>query len=415
MKYPPLYQVRQKFDDEALRDVPAVVGAEVAKLGLRARCRPGQSVAITAGSRGIAELATILRTLVGELHALGLEPFIVPAMGSHGGGKADGQAKVLEKYGVTERAMGAPVRASMEVVQLGETEDGVPVVIDRLASEADWVVVVNRAKPHTRFRGEIESGLCKMMLIGLGKAEGAGLYHRALVQLPFDRLVSTAVPLILERANILFGLGIVENGYDRPARIEAARPERIIELDRELLADAKRRMPRLPFSKLEVVVIDWIGKNFSGTGMDTNIVGHKSGVDVTCLYARGLHPSSGGNATGCGYADMVHRRLAAAMDAKATYLNCLTARGFAPAKLPMVFETDREAIDAALTSIGLTLPEKARLCWIPNTLHLGEVWLSESLLAETEARPDLTVQSGPHPLQFDEVGDFTPVPVMFRA
>jgi len=414
MKYPRLYQVRQRFDGQELRDIPAAISAEVAKLDLGAHCRPGQSVAITGGSRGIAEIATILRAVVSELKALGLKPFVVPAMGSHGGGNAEGQAKVLEKYGVTESSIGAPVRASMEVVQLEETEDGVPVVIDRLASEADQVVVVNRAKPHTRFRGEIESGLCKMMLIGLGKAKGADLYHRALVQLPLERLVSTAVPLILEKANVLFGLGIVENGYDRPARIGAALPERIIELDRELLADAKSRMPRLPFNRFDVVVVDWIGKTFSGTGMDTNIVGHKSDVDITLLYARGLHASSGGNAAGCGYADLVHRRLAAAMDAKITYLNCFTARGFAPAKLPMVFETDREAIEAALTSIGLTPPGRARLCWIPNTLHLGEVWLSESLLAETEARPDLTVQSGPHPIQFDEVGDFAPVPGMFH-
>jgi hypothetical protein len=303
----------------------------------------------------------------------------------------------------------------MDVLRLGETEDGVPVVIDRTAAQADWIAVVNRVKPHTRFIGDIESGLCKMMLIGLGKAEGADIYHRALVQIPFDRLVRTAVPIVLAKARILFGLGIVENGYDQTARIEAVPPDKILETDKELLVEARRRMTKLPFGKLDVVVVDWIGKQFSGTGLDTNVVGTKSGISITRLYARGLHPASGGNATGCGFADMVHRRLVEAMDAKVTYVNCLTSRGFAPAKIPMTFDSDRDALEAALTSIGLTPPEDARLCWIPNTLHLEEVWLSQSLLAEAGSRPDLAVLSGPHPITFDAAGDFIPCPGMFSG
>ena len=415
MNFPKLYQVRQAFDDQRITDIPAAVSEQIARLNLDSRCKPGQSVAITAGSRGITDIVQILASIVAELRNLGLHPFIIPAMGSHGGGKAEGQAKVLKKYGVTEETVGAPIRATMDVVEIGRTEDGIPVVVDRFAFEADWIVVVNRAKTHTRFSGDIESGMCKMMLIGLGKAAGALSYHRAEVHLSFDRVVQTAVPMVLEKAHILFGLGIVENGYDQTARIETAPPEGIIELDKDLQADSKRRMPRLPFKAFDLVVIDDLGKNFSGTGMDTNVVGWKSGVETTRVYARDLHPGSGGNAAGIGWADLVHRRLVDKTDVKATYLNCLTAIAFQAAKIPMTFDTDREALEAALDSIGLIPPEKARVCWIPNTLHLAEIWLSEALVREAESHPDLEIESGPHPIDFDESGDFVPCPRMFAG
>ena len=414
MKYPDLHQIRQEFDHSHVEDIPAAVNAELAALDLGARCKPGQTIAITAGSRGIANIPEILRSIVDEMKKIGLEPFVVPAMGSHGGGVAEGQKKILEKYGITEETLGAPVRAGMDVVHLGESEDGVGVVIDKIASEADWVAGVNRVKPHTKFTGEIESGLCKMILIGLGKAEGAKIYHRSAVQYSFEHVAKTAIPIFLEKTSVLFGLGIVENAYDQTARLTATTSDDLVEKDKELLVDAKQRMPRLPFDELDVVVVDEMGKNYSGTGMDTNIVGWKSGVNATRVYVRDISAPSGGNAAGVGYADMVHRRLIDKMNAKATYLNCLTANSFDAGRIPITFETDKEAIEAALNTIGFTSPEQARLCWIPNTLELGEVWLSEALMGEVESRSDLGRMNGPEPIRFDDTGDFIPCSGMFE-
>ncbi|MBI2194241.1 MAG: DUF2088 domain-containing protein [Planctomycetes bacterium] len=412
MELPPLYRIRQEFDRERVENIPAAVSSELGRIRIETRARPGQTVALTVGSRGIANLPLIIRSAASELKRLGLRPFIIPAMGSHGGATAAGQEKVLAHYGISEASVGVPVRSSMDVIRVGETTDGVPVVIDRLASEADWIGVINRVKPHTRFRGDIESGLAKMFLIGLGKAEGARIYHRAEVHLSFRRLIETAVPLVLRQCRILFGLGIIENGYDETARLAAAGPEEIFELEKELLADAKRRMPRLPFQSLDVVVVDQIGKNLSGTGMDTNIVGVKSGIEIKRIYARDLHPASEGNATGVGIAHMVHRRLVRRMDARATYMNCLTSLGIELARIPMTFDTDREALEAALTTIGLTPPPQARLCWIANTLELSEIWASEACLKPSSTA--LHVEAGPFPMTFDNEGQFVPFPGMFH-
>jgi hypothetical protein len=411
--YPLLYQVEQRFDRERVEDIPAAVRSELAALNLSSRCQSGQTIALTVGSRGIANLPAIVRATADTLKTLGLKPFIVPAMGSHGGATPEGQKHVLEEYGVTEKTVGVPIRSCLDVVPLGTTEDGVPVVIDRLAHEADWIGVINRIKPHTRFIGEIESGLAKMILIGLGKAEGARIYHRAEVVHSFGRLVRTAVPLALRQARILFGLGIIENGHDETARLAGVAPARLLEVEPELLRDAIRRMPKLPFREFDVVVIDQMGKNFSGVGIDTNIVGAKSGATIRRIYVRDLHPSSGGNAIGVGQVDLIHRRLAEKIDPKVTRVNCVTSLNLAAARVPMTFDTDREALEAALTTIGLTPPQEARLCWIPNTLELHEVWISQSLIGQARERPDLTVRAGPCPIQFDKNGDFVPCPGMF--
>lgn len=410
MQLPALYKIHQSFDGQQVDDIPARVSEQIAALNLHKRIKPGQTVAITGGSRGIANIPLILKSVVDELKSLGLKPFLVPAMGSHGGATAEGQRKILHKYGMTEQAVGCEIRASMDVVELGWPMPGIRVVEDRNAYEADWVVVVNRAKPHTRFDGEIESGLCKMILIGLGKTEGATLYHKAAVNYSFGKLVEVAVPFFLEKANLLFGMGLVENGYEETAIIEAAPPEGLIALDKKLLAEAKRMMPKLPFNKIDVVIVDEMGKNYSGTGMDTNIIGSKSSVEITRVFVRDLHPSSEGNAAGVGFADMITDRMRDKIDLHATALNCMTAQAFAGARVPVSFPTDRDALTAAMATIGLTESHESGIVWIPNTLHLKEVMVSETFMEEVEAREDLAIVDGPHEMVFDEAGNLVDAP-----
>jgi hypothetical protein len=409
-----MIRVRQHFDGPQLDDIPAAVRAELSRLALGRRIRPGQSVAVTVGSRGVANIALITRTIVAGLRDLGAQPFLVPAMGSHGGGTAEGQRKILESYGVTEDYTAAPIRSCLDVVQVATTSDGIPVYFDRLASEADHVVVVNRIKPHTGFAGEIESGLMKMMLIGLGKHVGAATYHKAIVHYSFDRIVRSVAQVVLNRCRIACGLGIVENAYDQTALVAGVAPEEFEPREKELLRLARQWMPRLPFLEADLLIVDRMGKNISGSGMDTNVVGRKRHVvdgaphpRVTRIFVRDLTPESHGNAAGLGTADFTTTRLVRAMDYRATAINCVTASHPEAAVIPVHFETDREVLDTALETIGLRPPEQARIQRIPDTLHLGEVEVSEPYLPEMAGREDLQTVDSPHPLQFDPHGNLT--------
>ncbi|HLA85315.1 MAG TPA: lactate racemase domain-containing protein, partial [Thermoguttaceae bacterium] len=265
LPFPDFFRLRQHFDSTRVDDVPGEVERQLAGLQLAERVRPGQSVALAVGSRGIANLAVIVRAAVAHFRRLGANPFIVPAMGSHGGPTAEGQRHLLESYGVTEAAVGCPIRSSLETVVVCRTAEGLPIHFDRLAFEADHVVVCNRVKPHTMFAGPIESGLIKMLLIGLGNHEGACVYHRAIQRSSFARVIADATPEILRRCPILAGLAVVENGYDETVRIEAVRPEELVAREQELLRLAKRLMARLPFDDVDVLLVDWIGKDVSGT------------------------------------------------------------------------------------------------------------------------------------------------------
>ena len=305
--FPKLFRVGQKFEGPRLDDVPGEVHAQLTRLGLAARVRPGQSVAITAGSRGIANIHVIIRSIVEHLKRLGARPLVVPAMGSHGGGTAEGQRHLIESYGVTEPFVGCPIRSGMETVEVCRTAEGFPVHFDRFAYEADHVLVVNRVKPHTRFVGEIESGLMKMMLIGLGKCRGAEVYHRAIQDYSFAQIIRSVVGEVLKNCRILAGLAILENAYDQTAMIEAVRPEQFESREKELLVMAKKWMARLPFRHVDVLLIDEIGKNISGTGLDTNVVGRKfddhKAVEgeypkVKLIVLRGLTAETHGNAVG---------------------------------------------------------------------------------------------------------------------
>ncbi|MDP6467585.1 MAG: lactate racemase domain-containing protein, partial [Pirellulaceae bacterium] len=273
--YPLMFRVRQTFERPRVDDIPAAVDAQLSQLELSKTIQPGQSVAITAGSRGIANIHLIIKAAVDHLRAIGAEPFIVPAMGSHGGGTAEGQRKIIECYGITESYCGCPIRASMETEVVCEAEEGFPVHFDRHAFTADHVIVCGRVKPHTGFTGDIESGLMKMMLIGLGKHAGAKVYHRAIKDNSFGQIVRSVAREVLSKCRIAAGLAIIENGYDETAKIAAVAPSDFEEREKELLVEAKQWMPRLPFKTADLLLIDEIGKNISGTGMDTNIVGRK--------------------------------------------------------------------------------------------------------------------------------------------
>jgi hypothetical protein len=349
--------------------------------------RPGQSVAITCGSRGVNHIAIIIKAAVDHFKSLGAKPFVVPAMGSHGGGTAEGQRGVLATYNVTEEFVGCPIRASMETVIVCQTKEGFPVHFDKHAFGADHVLVVNRCKPHTRFVGDIESGLMKMMLIGLGKHEGAKIYHKAIENWSFPQIVRSVASEVIERCRIVGGLGVVENSFDETAQIAAALPENIIETDKMLLCEAKRLLPRLPFDEVDVLIVDEIGKNISGTGMDTNVLGRKyndheaTGEErprVKRIIVRGLTEATHGNATGIGLAEFCLSRVVREMDHKITAINCITGSHPTAAMVPINYETDREVLEAALATIGLVEPENAKVVWIRNTLDLVEIVCSEA-------------------------------------
>ena len=414
MSFPNMLRIRQHFDAPTVEDIPAAVSEEITRLNLSARVKSGQSVAVSVGSRGINNIALITKSLVEELKALGLEPFLVPAMGSHGGGIAEAQREIIEGYGVTEEYVGAPIKASMETVQVGQTEDGVPVFFDKYAFEADHVAVVGRIKPHTDFVGEIESGLHKMMLIGLGKHKGAALYHQAIVHYSFDRIIRSVGQQVIDQCGVLLGLGIVENQYDQTALLKGVAPEEFVEREKELLVLAKKWMPRLPFDHVDLLIVDEIGKNISGAGMDTNVVGRKFHDNhaaekeypkVTRILVRGLTPETHGNASGIGTAEYAHRRAVEEMDREITYINCMTGNHPSGAHIPLYFDTDQICIEKALQTVGLREPGEERIMRIHNTLDLGELLVSEAYRAEVEAREDLSIVEEAAPMPFDTSGD----------
>jgi len=419
MRLPAIVRVRQHLDRPRLDDVPAAVRATLAHLELERRIKPGHTVALTAGSRGIANIPAILRAVADHLEALGARPFLVPTMGSHGGGTAEGQRKIIESYGITEQAVGVPIKASMEVTQVGTTGEGYPVFLDKNASQADHVGVVARVKPHTAFHGPVESGLLKMMLIGLGKHVGALAYHRLLLEQPYDAVVRSVAKTMLDKAPIAFGLGVVENAYDETALVEAVHPERFVQREEALLVKARDWLPRLPVLEADLLVVDEIGKDVSGSGMDTNVVGRKRALRgqpappgmpvIRLIFVRGLTAHTHGNASGIGLADFTTTRLVREMNYSATVINCLTAGYPEGAFTPVHFDSDREVIEAALKIIGTREPHEGRVLRIKDTLHLDEVEVSEAVLADPHPRTRLEVLGPARPWTFDASGNLPPL------
>lgn len=394
---------------EAQQSLPAPVEPDVtgaarsAARSLAARLRPGASVAVTAGSRGIAQIDAITGHIVAELGGMGLAPFIVPAMGSHGGGTAEGQREVLAGYGITESSMGAPIRASMDVEVLGKTAAGVPAHFDRIAAGADAVIALNRVKPHTILRGALGSGLVKMVSIGLGKHVGAQTLHARGLQ---EHVVPVAESLI-SNSPLVGGIAVVENARGDVAHIEAMVAEAIPARDQELLQTARSYMPHIPIEPLDVLVIRRMGKSISGTGFDPNVTGihRRLGGEpdhrIETIVVLDLTEDSHGNATGVGMADLITHRLRDAIDWEATSINCLTSGWVAGLKLPFALPSDREAIE---TAVRLYDPATVRMAIIDDTLHLTRIWLSENLIDEARAHSNLTLAERSKPLTFDATG-----------
>jgi hypothetical protein len=412
-RFPRMIRVKQAFQGPTVEDVPGAVRTALGRLALPVKA--GQSVALTVGSRGVVNVAAIVRATVEHMKALGAFPFIIPAMGSHGGGTAEGQRAVLEHYGVTEGTMGCPVHATMEVVQVGEAL-GLPIWLDRYAADADWIGVINRVKPHTGFTGDIGSGLLKMMTIGTGKHRGAVQAHRANIRLGYERMITGLGAGMLRSGRIAFGLGVVENGYDETALVEAFLPDALEAGERELLRKARAWMAKLPFDAMDLVIVDEIGKEISGTGMDTNVIGrHATWFEqafttprITFILACDTTPNTYGNANGIGLADFTTRRLADKIDWEPTYVNALTACSPGGPKLPAVLDTAQEAIAVALSCLGLDRPEQARVVRIQNTLRLTEVEVSEGFSAELAGRVDLTPLGEPADMTFGPDGMLPP-------
>jgi hypothetical protein len=399
---PRFQKVRQALPRERIDNVPAAVRAALDAVELRQRVVPGASVAITAGSRGIADIPLVIRTIAEVVRAAGAEPFVVPAMGSHGGATPDGQRHVLAEYGITEQSVGAPIRATMDTVELGQLPNGASVYFDAFAARADATIVVNRVKAHTAFRGEIESGLCKMTAIGLGKQLGAEQIHAHGLR----ESIPLAASLSLERSNVVAGLALVENAAHELARIEGARPSAFVDTDRRLLRLANEYLPRVPFDHLHLLVVGWLGKNISGSGMDYNVVGmwRRIGGEQTPNFERiavlDITDESEGNGLGVGIADFTTRRLYDKLDLPRMYLNGLTAGALAAIKIPVVLDSDREALQVALHSVGHA--SDARVAIVRSTLELDELWVSEALADEVAAKPWLE-SGGP----FEEL-EFSP-------
>ena len=417
MAYPRMFRVRQQFDAPKLDDIADTIRKEMAKLSLAEKVKPGQSIAISVGSRGIANIALIVKTVAEELKAIGGKPFVVPAMGSHGGGTAEGQKAIVENYGVTEEYTGAPIKSSMEVVKVGEIEHGVPVYFDKNAYEADHVIVAGRVKPHTDFAGEIESGLHKMMLIGLGKHEGAKVYHQAIAQFSFDHIVRAIGKTVIDKCDILMGLAILENPSDETALIEAVAPDQFVTRETELLIKAKEWIQRLPVKYVDVLIVDEIGKNISGTGLDTNVVGRKFNNHVAMkdefpkvkrIYLRDLTEITHGNATGIGISEFAHSRLVNKINYEITYINCITGSHPTAAGVPIHFDTDRRNLEEALKTVGYVKPENAKVIRIHNTLELDEILVSEIYLDELKGVEGITILEEPKDMEFDENGDLLP-------
>jgi hypothetical protein len=398
MELPEVALVEHRFDPQKIEDVPAEVSRQLRMIRLQDRIRPGETVAVTAGSRGVSNIGIITKTIIDELKRIGARPFIFPSMGSHGGATVAGQIKVLEAYGITESRMGCPILSTMEVAYLGDAEDGFPIYVDNYAMEADHIVVVNRIKPHTKFEGPIESGLMKMMAIGMGNQKGAHYYHQAAVRLTFQRIIETVGREVLRRCPILCGVGIVENGYDQTCLIKALLPEEIPKGEEALLVIAKEKIARLPFHDIDVLVIDEIGKNISGTGMDINVTGRNRDIlgDYTTsprvgrIFVRDLTGETEGNALGIGLADFTTTRVVEKMDRKKTYINCLTAISPEKGAIPLYFDTDREALEACFASIGDRAPKSVRLVHIKNTLHLSRLSVSRAFEGEVSANDHLS-------------------------
>lgn len=410
--FPPLIPIDQKFSRERVGHIGDTIVAEMKKIP--AHTIAGKSIAITVGSRGITDIIEIVSAMVRELKTLGAQPFIVPAMGSHGGATAQGQIDILAGYGITEESIGAPVRSSMDIIEVAQLEDGTPLYTDRLAYEADAIIIANKIKPHADFKGDYESGLVKMLSIGLAKHKGAVTLHRHGFD-AFHDLLPRAGERLLERLPVLFGLAILENAFDEVMLLEVIPPDQIMTREKELLEIAKQSIGRLLFPHIDLLIIDEIGKNISGEGMDPNVTGRPgSGLpgfdapNIQKIVVLDVTPQSHGNGVGIGLADVSTRRCIEKIDLGAVYTNAITATILDPAKLPVIMNTDRDALAIALKTCNRITKATARIVRIKNTLELHQIQVSPSLLEEVGNNENLSVAGIEEPMSFSDAGRLLP-------
>lgn len=414
MEFPRLLRVRQHFPDRRLVDIPGAVRSELESVRLAEKVPPDGSVAIGVGSRGIANIAVIVRAAVDYFRDAGRRPFLFPAMGSHGAATAEGQAAVLAHYGITAESMGCPVRSQLEVVPTGRTGEGIDTYVDKLAYESGGILLIGRVKWHTDFVGKLESGLFKMMAIGLGKFAGAQRYHTHAYKIGIEPMILSVGRQILSTGKILGGLAILEDANHNTAKVEAVPVERMEEREAELLALAKSWKGNIPVPAVDILLLDEIGKNFSGAGMDTKVV-NRSGLAeynpwpdtprVERIFLRDLSPLSYGNGIGIGMADVVTDRLLAKIDWQATAVNCLAASILPPLRIPLHFPSDRQCLETIAPTVGKFDPRDVTYCWIQNSMRLDWALLSENLKPKIDANPALEIVSEPIPMEFDDAGN----------
>jgi hypothetical protein len=410
IQLPKMVRVRQKFPRAIIEDIAGRIHEEINKPEIKITIKQGEKIAITVGSRGIRNIAQIIKEVVKEVKSMGGEPFIVPAMGSHGGATTSGQLQVLTDLGITEEYIDAPIKGSMEVIKIGETEDGNAVVIDKFAAEADGIIIIGRIKPHTAFRGKYESGLMKMMVIGLGKQKGADICHAEGFKYMADNVISFG-NVILEKANILFGIAILENPYDETCKITALTKEEIPLKESLLLDEAKELMPKIMFGGFDILIVDEIGKNISGDGMDPNITATyctpyaSGGPEIQRVVVLDLTKETHGNGFGIGMADITTKRVYEKTDFYSMYANAITNTVLHPTKMPMFLNDDRVAIAAAIKSCNEIDKSRPKVVRIKNTLHLSEIYISEAMLEEARKNPDIEVLEEPRDFQFNDKGD----------
>jgi hypothetical protein len=418
MDLPRLLLVRQTLPDRGIKDIPGTVARELSQAGFASRLKPGSSVAIGVGSRGIANLSVIVRAVVDYWKSQGMQPFLFPSMGSHGAATAEGQAQVLADYGIHEAAMGCPVRSSLEVVDLGKTPEGIDTFVDRLAFESAGIMLVARVKWHTDFDAKIESGLYKMMAIGLGKQAGAKRYHSYAYTMGIETVIRSVGRRVLESGKILGGLAILEDGNHNTALLAAVPVESMAPREEELLALAKSWTARIPVAQLDILIVDEMGKNISGTGMDAKIVNRNAAGSynpwtfaprIGRIFVRDLSPKSHGNAVGVGMADIVTDRLVNHIDWAQSLMNALTANHPAVVRTPIHLPTDRECLEAMAPTVGKLNLMELKIGWIRNTLELSSLILSETLRDEIEANPSLTIAGGPIEIRYGADGNLVDV------
>jgi hypothetical protein len=407
IRVPRMVKVKQLFDKEKIDDIPKKLKMELSRNEISKKIKNNSSIAITCGSRGIKDISVIIKEIVKNVKLFGGNPFIIPAMGSHGGANAEGQKKILEELGVTEKNVGAPIISEMSTKLIGYTEDNKPVYIDKNAAEADGIIAVGRVKPHTAFRGTFESGIYKMLSIGLGKHKGATECHKDGFGNMADNIVKFA-DVIIKNTNIIFGVAIVENAYGETSIIEALTEKEIKNREPELLIQAKKMMPKILFQNFDILIVDKIGKNFSGDGMDPNITGTYctpfayGGPKIQRYVLLDLSEETNGNALGVGMADFTTKRLFNKADFDQGYINALTSTVIKTVKIPMVLENDKKAIQAAIfTCVGID-KTKPKIVRIKNSSNLVYIWISESLCAEAKKKKNIVLIEDLKEIQFDK-------------